>query len=66
MSRRDQIRMTEGELASFLAQERTMICATNGAGGWPHLMPLWFVVRDDDIWAWTERGSGKPKRWMMS
>jgi PPOX class probable F420-dependent enzyme len=59
MSRRDQIRMTEAELSSFLAAQRTLICATNGVGGWPHLMPLWFVVRGEDIWAWTYAKSQK-------
>jgi nitroimidazol reductase NimA-like FMN-containing flavoprotein (pyridoxamine 5'-phosphate oxidase superfamily) len=53
MSRRDQIRLTSAEQAAFLAQRRVVICATNGARGWPHLMPLWYVVRDDEIWAWT-------------
>lgn len=51
--------MTEAELSSFLAEQRTLICATNGVGGWPHLMPLWFVVRGDDIWAWTYAKSQK-------
>jgi Pyridoxamine 5'-phosphate oxidase len=26
-------------------QERTVICATLGPRGWPHLMPLWYVLR---------------------
>lgn len=59
MSRRDQIRMTEEELRAFLQEQRTVICATNGARGWPHLMPLWFVVRGPDIWAWTYAKSQK-------
>jgi PPOX class probable F420-dependent enzyme len=59
MSRRDQIRMSAPELSSFLAEQRTLICATNGVRGWPHLMPLWFVVRGDDIWAWTFAKSQK-------
>src|ERR1700722_17366449 len=58
-SRRDQITMTGGEIAGFLAEQRTVICATNGPGGWPHVMPLWFVVRGDDIWAWTYAKSQK-------
>ena len=29
-----------------LDEERTVVCATNGREGWPHLMPLWYVVRD--------------------
>ncbi len=52
--------MSEQEVADFLAQERTVTCATAGPRGWPHLMPLWFVLRDappDEpgprLWAWT-------------
>lgn len=45
MSRRDQIKMSEVEVASFLAEERTVTCATTGPRGWPHLMPLWYVLR---------------------
>jgi PPOX class probable F420-dependent enzyme len=59
MSRREQIRMTEDELAAFLVEQRVMICATNGVGGWPHLMPLWYVVREGELWAWTYAKSQK-------
>lgn len=59
MSRRDQITMTDDEVRSFLAEERTVVCATNGPDGFPHLMPLWFVVRDDRLWAWTYGASQK-------
>ncbi|HEY5192385.1 MAG TPA: pyridoxamine 5'-phosphate oxidase family protein [Solirubrobacteraceae bacterium] len=65
MSRRDQIRMSEEEVASFLSEERTVTCATVGPRGWPHLMPLWYVLRDPDdgvgprIWAWTYAASQK-------
>jgi PPOX class probable F420-dependent enzyme len=59
MSRRDQIRMTESELGRFLDEQRTVICASNGVGGWPHLMPLWYVVRDREIWSWTYAKSQK-------
>jgi hypothetical protein len=45
VSRRDQIRMSDDEVRAFLDEERTVTCATNGPRGWPHLMPLWFVVR---------------------
>lgn len=38
--------MSEAEVASFLAEERTVTCATTGPRGWPHLMPLWYVLRD--------------------
>lgn len=59
MSRRDQIRMTEAELAAFLDEQRKLILATVGRDGWPHLMPLWFVVRDGEPWAWTYARSQK-------
>ncbi len=38
--------MSEAEIASFLAEERIVTCATIGPRGWPHLMPLWYVLRD--------------------
>jgi len=53
VSRREQIRMSGEEVAGFLAEERTVICATNGRDGFPHLMPLWYVVRQGELWAWT-------------
>jgi PPOX class probable F420-dependent enzyme len=59
VSRRDQIKLNAGELADFLAQQRVVICATNGVRGWPHLMPLWYVVREGEIWAWTYAKSQK-------
>jgi len=51
--------MSEEEVAAFLAEQRVVICATNGAGGWPHLMPLWYVIRDGELWAWTYAKSQK-------
>jgi hypothetical protein len=60
VSRREQIKVSEAEVASFLAEERTMTCATMGPRGWPHLMPLWYVLRETPdgepgprLWAWT-------------
>ncbi len=46
MSRRAQIRMDAEEVTTFLRQERTVVCATLGPHGWPHLMPLWYVLGD--------------------
>ncbi len=37
--------MSAAEVHQFLAQERTVVCATIGPRGWPHLMPLWYVLR---------------------
>jgi PPOX class probable F420-dependent enzyme len=53
--------MSDAEMAEFLAGQRVVVVATNGAGGWPHLMPLWYVIRDDEIWAWTYAKSQKVK-----
>jgi len=61
VSRRDQIKMTPGEALAFLEEERTVTCATNGRDGFPHLMPLWYVLRDDRLWAWTYAKAQKTK-----
>ena len=71
MNRRAAIRMSREEAADFLAEQKTVICATNGHDGFPHLMPLWYVVRDtqptssagtgDTLWAWTYAKSQKTK-----
>jgi PPOX class probable F420-dependent enzyme len=59
VSRRDQIRMSDQERGRFLDEQRIVVCATNGRDGWPHLMPLWYVVRDGDLWSWTYAKSQK-------
>jgi hypothetical protein len=61
VSRRDAIKMTPAEVDAFLAEQRTVTCATNGRNGFPHLMPLWYVVRDGRLWAWTYGKSQKVK-----
>jgi Pyridoxamine 5'-phosphate oxidase len=66
MSRRRMIAMSDAEAAAFLAEERTVTCATQGPRGWPHLMPLWYVLREGPpgepgprLWAWTYAVSQK-------
>jgi pyridoxamine 5'-phosphate oxidase-like protein len=66
VSRREQIRMSDAELAAFLADERTATCGTVGPRGWPHLMPLWYVLRPvassdlgPRLWSWTYAASQK-------
>jgi len=68
VSRREQIKMSEAELAAFLGEERTVTCATVGPRGWPHLMPLWYVLREPPagapgprLWAWTYAASQKAR-----
>jgi general stress protein 26 len=58
-SRRAAIAMSPDEVAAFLDEQRTLVCATNGRDGWPHLMPLWYVLRDGECWAWTYAKSQK-------
>ena len=59
MNRRAAIRMTDEEALAFLDEQQTVTCATIGRDGWPHLMPLWYVVRDGELWAWTYAKSQK-------
>jgi general stress protein 26 len=67
MSRRDQIKMTRDEVDALLAEEKTVVVATNGPRGWPHLMPLWYVLRPtgpqgaNEVWAWTFAKSQKAR-----
>ena len=51
--------MSPGEVRAFLEQHRVVTCATLGRDGWPHLMPLWYVLRGDALWAWTYAKSQK-------
>src|SRR5215208_2667106 len=59
--RRDLIKMTAEEADGFLDEQRVVVCATVGKDGWPHLMPLWYVVRDGRLWAWTFAKSQKTR-----
>jgi len=59
VSRRDEIVMDDAEAASFLEESRIVTCATIARDGRPHLMPLWYVVRDGELWAWTYAKSQK-------
>ncbi|MHB1538204.1 MAG: pyridoxamine 5'-phosphate oxidase family protein [Solirubrobacteraceae bacterium] len=72
MNRRASIAMDAAEVAAFLREQRTVACATIGRDGWPHVMPLWYVVREhgegrDDgtggaeVWAWTYAASQKTR-----
>ena len=60
-SRRDQITLTDEELGELLNSERVAVISSVGPRGWPHVMPLWYVPRDGEIWIWTYRKSQKVK-----
>ncbi len=60
--RRDQIKMSDAEVADFLREQRIMQVATLGPNGRPHLMPLWYVVEDGPVLrGWTYAKSQKAK-----
>ncbi|MET0128350.1 MAG: pyridoxamine 5'-phosphate oxidase family protein [Solirubrobacterales bacterium] len=58
-SRRDQIKLTEAERAELLDAERIVVVSSLGPRGWPHSMPMWFVVRAGEIWVWSFAKSQK-------
>jgi PPOX class probable F420-dependent enzyme len=60
-SRRDQIKLTDDEQTELLTNERIVIVTSIGPRGWPHSMPMWFVLRDGEIWVWTYAKSQKIK-----
>jgi general stress protein 26 len=53
--------MTDSEISEFLDAQRVVVVATNGVRGWPHLMPLWYVIRRGQLWSWTYAKSQKVK-----
>jgi PPOX class probable F420-dependent enzyme len=59
LSRRAEIQLAEEEQAELLDSERVVVVGSFGAGGWPHLMPLWYVPRDGEIWIYTYAKSQK-------
>jgi PPOX class probable F420-dependent enzyme len=56
---RERIRMTDAEVAEFLATERTLQVASIGPDGVPHLVAMWFTVIDGRIAMWTYAKSQK-------
>ena len=53
--------MSDAEVLAFLGEQRVLTCATLGRDGFPHLMPLWYVVRGGTLWAWTYAKSQKTR-----
>jgi PPOX class probable F420-dependent enzyme len=58
-SRRDQIKLSEADQRGLIEGERTVVVSTLGPRGWPHVMPLWYVPREGEIWTWTYAKSQK-------
>lgn len=51
--------MTAQEVSAFLDEGRRAYLATNGAEGWPHVVPLSYMLLDGRIAFWTDGGSQK-------
>ncbi len=51
--------MSDGEIADYVERQRTATMATNGPGGTPHLVAMWYAVIDGQIWFETKTRSQK-------
>jgi PPOX class probable F420-dependent enzyme len=60
-SRRDQIKLSDEDQRELIDTERIVVVSSLGPRGWPHVMPLWYVPRDGEIWIWTYAKSQKVK-----
>jgi len=49
MDRRKSIQLTPEESRRFIEEGRTATLATNGRDGYPHLIAMWYGVKDGDI-----------------
>ena len=52
-SRREQITMSESEVAAYLEEQKVLNVATIGASGHPHVVAMWFVLLDGKPAFWT-------------
>jgi hypothetical protein len=59
MKQRDQVAMTGDEAAALLTAGRKVQLATIGQDGFPHLVTMYYVMRDGQIAFWTYRKSQK-------
>jgi PPOX class probable F420-dependent enzyme len=48
MNRRDAIRLTEEEQRRFLADSKTIILSTIDPRGYPHAVPMWYVMEGEE------------------
>ncbi len=46
-SRREQIQLSEAEMAAYAVAAKTLIIVSNGREGFPHAMPMWFYADHD-------------------
>lgn len=60
-SGRNAVRMSDEEIADFLASSEKVQVATNGPDGFPHLSTLFYVLQDGKVAFWTYSSSQKIK-----
>jgi PPOX class probable F420-dependent enzyme len=58
-SARALIALEPDEQRRLIEGERVVAVATFGPRGWPHVMPLWYVPRESEIWIYTYAKSQK-------
>ena len=52
-SRRVDLAMTAAEVDAFLDEQRVLNVATISPTGHPHLVAMWYIVRDGKVMFWT-------------
>jgi PPOX class probable F420-dependent enzyme len=52
-SRRDQVKMSDAEVAAYLDEQRVLNVATNGPTGHPHVVAMWYAIVDGRPVFWT-------------
>ena len=58
-SRRNLITMTDAERRTYITEAHTLIIISNGRNGYPHPMPMWFAVDDDESLICTTFGKSQ-------
>lgn len=61
MKQRDQVTMTEAEIAALLAAARKVQLATINPDGTPHLVTMFYALIDGQVAFWTYRTSQKAR-----
>jgi len=61
VKQRDRVTMTADETSAFLAGSRKLQLATLNPDGAPHLVTMFYVMRDGQIAFWTYRASQKAR-----
>jgi PPOX class probable F420-dependent enzyme len=61
VSRRAEIVLGADEQRELLETERVVVVSSFGPRGWIHSMPLWYVLRDGEVWIYTYAKSQKTR-----